>query len=214
MKLQDIKGTYDMIYSLGNQCAVAGKLRRYQVRPYAGVIDWMISFSLPGVTNLLRNRFANFMETETMAFDGYHAGGEKLLVRDTLYDVHSAHDFPVPENSPTHWPSYPPFKEKMDTLTHRFLQDLESCEHILFVRLIGTYEETIELATVLSSVVKHNFTLLMLNPIAEHTIVEYDWDIPHVCSLGIPMGAPYDDIWDTMMSGIICSRPVIVEEWP
>ncbi|GGE79220.1 DUF1796 family putative cysteine peptidase [Priestia taiwanensis] len=212
MKLLDIKGKYDMIFSLGDRCEISTKLRHYRLRPYAGVFDWMITFSLPDLTNLLRNRFANFMEKENMVFEGLHAGGEKLLLRDTLYDIYSAHDFSAPPNTAYHWPTYPAVKEKFGRRIHRFLKNLEDCEHILFVRMNGTYEETKELEVVLSSLVKHKFTLLMLNPINEHTIIEYNWDIPHVCSLGIPMGKEYPDIWDTLMGGIMCSGQLVIEE--
>jgi hypothetical protein len=212
VKLIEIKGKYDMIFSLGNQCAVANKLRHYRLRPYAGVIDWMISFSLPGVTDLLRNRFVDFMKKDNLVFDGYHAAGTKLILKDTRYDISSAHDFSTTENTVMNWATYPKVKAKFDRRVQRFLKNIEEYERLLFIRILGTYDETKELEIVLSSLVKHNFTILMLNPIAEHTIIEYDWDIPNVCSIGIPMGEEYPEIWDILMGGIMCKARPINEE--
>ncbi|GGE79214.1 DUF1796 family putative cysteine peptidase [Priestia taiwanensis] len=212
MRLQDIKGKYDATYSLGNQCAIANKLRHYRLRPYAGVTDWMLTAYLPGLSKLLRNRFANFMEKENMIFDGYHAAGAQLFIKDTLYDISAAHDFSTIANTPTDWPVYPQFKAKVDRRIRRFLRDMETCERILFIRMMGTFEETKELEAALSSIIKHDFTLLMLNPINEIKIIEYEWDIPHVCSLGIPMGDEFPEVWDVIMGGIMCSGQLIMEE--
>ncbi|MCQ6530982.1 DUF1796 family putative cysteine peptidase, partial [Bacillus mycoides] len=114
MKLLDIQGEYDAIFSLGNQCFVAEKLHQYNLRLYTGPIDWMISFSFQDVICLLQNQFKDFMKKENMIFTGYHVYETKLLLKDTKYNIDSAHDFLVTENTPENWTTYPEFKIKIN----------------------------------------------------------------------------------------------------
>ncbi|PEF43388.1 DUF1796 family putative cysteine peptidase [Bacillus wiedmannii] len=203
MKLIDIQQDYDAIFSLGNQCFVANKLRRYNLRKYAGVIDWMISLSLQSVTKLLQNRFEGFMEKENMIFSGYHDYGRKLLLKDTKYNIDSAHDFLVTENTSENWPTYLNFKIKIDRRIQRFLNKLNICNNILFIRIGGTYEEVKLLEKVLFETVKGNFQVLLLNSISEYKIVEYNWDLQYTCSIGIPMdGNENHEIWDQIFKNI------------
>ncbi|WP_179884317.1 DUF1796 family putative cysteine peptidase [Bacillus toyonensis] len=207
MELKNIQGNYDAIFSLGNQCFVANKLHQYNLRLYAGVIDWMISLSLQGVTKLLQNRFESFMEKENMIFSGYHDYGTKLLLKDTKYDIASAHDFLVTENTPENWSTYSNFKIKIDRRIQRFLNKLNTCNNILFVRIGGTYEEAKLLELVLSKIVKGKFQVLLLNEIEEYKIMEYNWDLLHTCSIGIPMdGNQNQELWDQILKGITHSE--------
>lgn len=204
MKLIDIQHNYDAVFSLGNQCFVSRKLHYYNLRLYAGVIDWMISYSLTDVVRLLQNGFVNFMEKETMVCDGYNPEvKELLLLRDTIYNIISVHDFLSKENTPTDWNTYPAFKIKLNRRIERFLSKLETSKNILFVRIGGTYEEAKLLETALSKMVKGNFQVLLLNPISEYEIIEYDWELEYTCSIGIPMdGNENPAIWDQILKGI------------
>ncbi|CUB53022.1 hypothetical protein BN2127_JRS10_02108 [Bacillus subtilis] len=207
MKLAKIQHNYNAVFSLGNQCFVAEKLRDYNLRPYSGVIDWMISSSLNDVTLLLQNKFTNFMEKEYMRFEDYHVSGKKIILVDTLYNIKSVHDFLTTENTPTNWNSYTNFKMKIEKRIQRFLDKLETCPMILFVRIGGTYEEAKLLEEVLSELVTHEFRVLLLNGIMERTILEYDWDLKYTCSLGIPMdGNENKEIWDQILKGVICKE--------
>ncbi|WP_318581955.1 DUF1796 family putative cysteine peptidase [Bacillus paranthracis] len=203
MKLIDIQQKYDAIFSLGNQCFVAKKLNHYNLRPYAGVIDWMISFSLTDVIHLLQNKFAGFMEKETMKFDGYHAYGTKLLLTDIRYNIKSAHDFSVEENTPENWVTYPEFKININRRIERFLNKLQTSNLILFVRIGGTYEEAELLEKVLSSMMPGEFRILLVNPISEHKVIEYNWNLQYTCSIGVPMDGNHNhEIWDQIFKGV------------
>ncbi|MGR5968187.1 DUF1796 family putative cysteine peptidase [Bacillus paranthracis] len=50
------------MFSLGNACLVSNRLRKYKLRSYTGVIDWMLSPNLLQVVDLLQNQFENFMK--------------------------------------------------------------------------------------------------------------------------------------------------------
>ncbi|QDZ77205.1 DUF1796 family putative cysteine peptidase [Bacillus cereus] len=203
MKLKNIKDEYDAIFSLGNQCFVANKLQQYNLRLYAGVIDWMISFSLLHVIKLLQNQFKDFMKKENMIFTGYHAYGKKLLLKDIKYEIDSAHDFLVTENTPTDLKTYAEFKTILDRRIQRFLTKLNTCQKILFVRIGGTYEEAKQLEIVLSKMIQSEFRVLLINKIDKYEIVEYDWDLLYTCSVGIPMdGNQNHEIWDQLLKGI------------
>lgn len=41
MILNEIKGTYDVIFSLGHNCLAADQLSRTLLRKVGGVIDWV-----------------------------------------------------------------------------------------------------------------------------------------------------------------------------
>ncbi|MCQ6530975.1 DUF1796 family putative cysteine peptidase, partial [Bacillus mycoides] len=172
-----------------------------------GPIDWMISFSFQDVICLLQNQFKDFMKKENMIFTGYHVYETKLLLKDTKYNIDSAHDFLVTENTPENWTTYPEFKIKINRRIQRFLNKLETCNKILFVRIGGTYEEAQLLEEVLSKIVKNEFRILLLNGISEYKIIEYDWDLQYTCSIGIPMNGNQNHvIWNQIFKNITHKR--------
>ncbi|QDZ77200.1 DUF1796 family putative cysteine peptidase, partial [Bacillus cereus] len=138
MKLVDIQGNYDAIFSLGNACLVSNRLREYNLRFYTGIIDWMLSPNLLQVINLLQNRFRNFMKIENLIWDGYDAYNITLALKDTMYDITSIHDFSITRNTPTNLKTYAEFKTILDRRIQRFLTKLNTCQKILFVRIGGT----------------------------------------------------------------------------
>ena len=138
-----------------------------------------------------------------MIFTGYHAYGKKLLLKDIKYEIDSAHDFLVTENTPTDWNTYEEFRITLNRRIQRFLDKLDTCQNILFVRIGGTYEEAKQLELVLSTIAQGEFRVLLINKIDEYKVVEYDWDLLHTCSVGIPMdGNQNYEIWDQLLSGI------------
>ncbi|UYZ00753.1 papain-like cysteine peptidase [Peribacillus frigoritolerans] len=62
LKLQDIKGFYDVIISLGSRCGPSLNLRRHNLRQFSFPLDWVVSNSLPDVSRILKNRFAGFID--------------------------------------------------------------------------------------------------------------------------------------------------------
>lgn len=201
MKLVDIQGNYDAIFSLGNRCLVADRLLQYQLRTYTGIIDWMLSPNLLQVINLLQNRFEKFMEKESLICEGYDLSGKCLLLKDTIYDITSVHDFLVTKNTPTNLQTYTEFKTTLDRRIQRFLTKLNTCQKILFVRIGGTYEEAKLLEVVLSKMVQGQFQILLINKTDEYKVVEYDWDLPYICSVGMPLLLD-TQLWDQLLKNI------------
>ncbi|MBJ8113599.1 hypothetical protein JDS99_29095 [Bacillus cereus group sp. N6] len=125
-----------------------------------------------------------------------------------MYDIASVHDFLVTENTPTDLKTYKEFKLKLNRRIQRFLNKIETCNKILFVRIGGTYEEAKQLEFVLSKIVQVEFEILLINEIEENQIIEYDWDFPYTCSIGMPLmenGLPSTtngEMWNYLFKGI------------
>jgi len=182
MKLIDIKGNYDAIFSLGEDCYVGFWLNQFNLRPFSGVIDWVRSPSLKDVNRLLNNRFKNFLELQNLSFVCYTPeGANNLIIRDNFYNMDSVHDFLSTVNTPTSLSQYTEIKEKYNRRIQRFVNCMETSERILFIRSAGTYEEVVELEKVLSNMVKHNFCILLILNGDSDEIREVDWGLKHTC---------------------------------
>lgn len=204
MRLADIKGVYDAVFSLGSNCYPAQRMERYGMRPYSGVLDWMYSNSIPGLCALLRSRFTHFMHPANIIVDGEVFNGHNYSVYDSAYSVQSVHDFLCAEGREGITEKYPQFQEKLQRRIDRFLGKMEQCRHIFFFRLHATYDEAEQLEQSLSSIVKHQYTLLVVNPGSVYHVVDYNWPLSHTCGLEIPAewDARSDELWAGVFTGI------------
>lgn len=213
MYLNDIKGSYDVIVSLGSACNTAMLLRQYNLRRFSGPLDWKVSGSLSDVNRLLREKFVNFMELENMTLlDGTGNGVDdgidlqpvsSHIVRDNYI---SFHDFPIHPN--LDWSAtYPSFKEKLNYRIDRFLERITNSQSILFVRWAGGYDQAVELQSVLNGIVKGKYNILILEPVEGFQgVKEMNWGIERVCALIVP-NLPYDhSTWEYVLNGIILNN--------
>lgn len=182
MKLADLKGNYDAIFSLGDLCLSSIQLENNNLRPYAGVLDWLASPNMDDVCQLLSNRFAGFMELENLRIGGATDTG-MIWVTDDAYYMISSHDFEADKNSLTHLATYPEVKAKYDRRIQRFLNKISTCQRILFVRTEATFEEAKQLQQVLMNIVKHDFRVLLVNHTQVSGMKELDWPLEKVCAL-------------------------------
>jgi hypothetical protein len=219
MNLQDIKGSYDVIVSLGSACNPAMLLKQHNLRRFSGPLDWCASNSLSDVNRLLKNRFEGFMEFENMCLldetnfflndgdavlsgDGSTQRIKAYWVKDTYYNVISMHDFPILPNQD--WTvTYPSFKEKLNRRINRFLEKITNSQSVLFVRWAASYNQAVELQSVLSKIVKGRFTILILCPVDDlQNISEMNWGIDRVCAVKVP-NKPFDNsTWDYVLNRI------------
>lgn len=206
MRLKDINGEYDGIFSLGELCLSSIQLERCGLRPFAGPLDWMSTPALADVNRLFANRFEGFMNRDHLVYV-QHASDKLLLVREQVYNAFSNHDFFVHRNHPDLLEDYPAVKAKYDRRIARLLDKAETGRRLLFVRCGGSLEEAAGLQQVLSGLVKHDFRVLLVNHTNANTLTETDWPLERVCSVELP-GDP-DVIWggnnahwDRMLSGI------------
>ncbi|MDA1475083.1 DUF1796 family putative cysteine peptidase [Bacillus changyiensis] len=195
MNLQQIKGEYDAVFSLGHLCLTALQLRKLNMRPYSGPLDWMGTPSLTELNRLLRNQFDGFMEPQNLRVTGYStaiATKEKhILVTDDFYKVDSAHDFKADRNTLDHLATYSEVMEKLNRRINRFLEKISSAKRVLFIRTSGTYNEAQELEEVLNDLVQNDFSVLLINHTNVTGIVEKDWSLEKICAVELPD----QDIW-------------------
>ncbi|MFC3800645.1 DUF1796 family putative cysteine peptidase [Cohnella sp. GCM10012308] len=211
MRLADIKGDYDGIFSLGWLCLTAIQLERNGLRPYAGPLDWVASYTLPDISRFLRNRCEGFMERGHLKFENTF-GGTHHLVRETYYNVISNHDFFAHQNDPFNLEMYAYVKTKYDRQRARFLERAANGQRLLFVRCGGTFEEVNELRDTLDGFVAHQYNLLHISETNTSTLVETNWPLARVCSVELPgdresVWNGNHDYWSYMLSGIRYREP-------
>lgn len=207
MSLEKIKGTYDAIFSLGNLCLAAIQLRKNNLRPFSGVLDWVGSHSLPDVNRLLQNRFFGFMELPNLTVVG-HASELDLLVCDNAYQIYFNHDFKTNKNTVSHLAAYPEVKEKYNRRVERFLEKMNTSQRILFIRTEGTFDDVQQLESILAGMVKNEFRLLVVNHTNVTGLVEKTWPLERVSVVQIP-DAPGNDkeyvndhLWKTIFKDV------------
>lgn len=211
MKLEEIKGGYDCIVSLGSSCEPAAHLRRKGLRVFSSPLDWVVSLSLTDVSRLLGNRFSGYMELPNMGvIDGNDVFVENevvqpvksYFVKDYHYNVISVHDFPVLDGLA--WSHvYPDFKHKINMRSQRLLDTLRNSRKALFIRWGSTYDEASQLQAVLRALTGGSFQILIVNGVdGLESVVDRDWPLPGIASLGIPNRAGDVETWDYLLDGI------------
>ena len=191
MKLNEIKGAYSAIFSLGENCVPALKLRQYNLRKFAGPFDWVGSPNLPSVNNLIATNFSNFLNEQNLLVPQY-ASEEDLLVVDLAHHISFNHDFKTDVNTLQHLSSLPQIQEKYQKRINRFLETMASAKRLLFIRTEADWMDTFVLEKVLSQLVTNDYSILVVNHTPVKEIVELDWKIKNVCAIEMPN----EDIWD------------------
>ena len=203
MNLSQLKGEYDAIFSLGDLCLASIQLKKHNLRPYSGVLDWMASPELSMVNELLENRFIGFLEYDNLRVIGY--ADDFICVSDDGYNFVSNHDFDGEKNTLTYLGGYAEVMEKYERRIQRFLSEMENAKRILFVRTEGTLEDAAVLQDVLSKIVKHDFSILLINHTYVQGIVEKSWPLEKVCSIEFPNKDKWEgnhDLWEEVLIGI------------
>ncbi|CAM5207920.1 hypothetical protein UACE39S_00337 [Ureibacillus acetophenoni] len=204
MKREELMGTYDAIFSLGDLCLTSIQLKKHQLRPYSGVMDWVATPELSKLNMLLRNRFDNLMKFEHLRIVG-PAGPDMICVSDDYYHFVSNHDFGTDKNSLTHIGSYPEVMEKYNRRINRFLGKMRTAKRILFVRTEGSLEDVTELQQVLRDLVKNDFSILVINHENVNGIVEKNWPLSNVYSVAFPNVDKWEGnhhLWSEILRGI------------
>ncbi|AAT60916.1 MULTISPECIES: DUF1796 family putative cysteine peptidase [Bacillus cereus group] len=209
MKLSNIKKCYNIAFSLGENCWPAWALDQFGLARFFGVIDFMLSPSLDNVNLLLKNRFHRFLDYENLLFISYwEENNIKLRLRDSIYEIDSCHDFHTDVNTKNYWPSYEKIKLNYEHRINRFLNTIKTEQSILFIRTGGTYEEAHTLQHILSQMVKHDFSVLLLIPAEVPKPIEQDWGLENICVVKCPvidLSHYNDDFWKELLDGITIS---------
>ena len=191
MKLDEIKGPYNAIFSLGENCIPALKLRKYNLRQMAGPFDWVGTPKLKNVNALINTNFANFLNLSNLVIPQY-ASTEDVLVVDSVNYVSFNHDFKTDVNTLTDLPSLPQVQEKYFNRINRFMTMLSTSQRLLFIRTNATTTDIMELENILSRMVKNEFSILVVNHTHVKELLEVDWNINNVCTIELPN----EEIWE------------------
>jgi len=222
MNLQDIKGSYDLIVSLGSVCNPALQLKRLNLKSFtSSPLDWSYSPFLVDVNRLLKNKFDGFMELEnlcliddsgkyayfndkplTLPHQIIYVPTASYVVQDIHYNIFSAHDFPILPNK--HWTTtYSKFKKTLNYKINRFMKRLINSKSILFIRWGANYSETMELRLILSQITSANFKILIINPTEGlEAPSELEWGIEKVCTVNAPIDPNSISTWDYVLNGV------------
>ncbi|WP_191560588.1 DUF1796 family putative cysteine peptidase [Metabacillus idriensis] len=204
MSLEEIKGNYDAIFSLGDLCLASMQLKKSNLRSFSGVLDWMASPALKDVNRLLDNRFAGYMDRQNLRIIGY-ATDKYICVADEHYNMVSNHDFEATKNTIYSLNGYQEVREKFDRRINRFLDKAANSKRILFVRTEGSFEDTLELHSVLSGLVKNEFRILIVNHTNVTQMVVKDWPIEGVTVVDLPDKEKWsenDHYWESILEGV------------
>lgn len=220
LKLQDVKGAYDVIIGIGSWCGPSLYLRQYGLRRFSFPLDWMISNTISDVSRLLNDRFDGFMDlnqlrktsgTSALLEDGVavmseggQAHQDAHFILDTRYNIISVHDFPILPNQD--WvQSYGAYKGRLNHRIDRFFRILENSHSALFVRWGEvTAEEAAELHKVVSSFVPGICRILFLQTLPDlEEMQEIDWGLEGICTLQVPVDRPNDGtLWHYAFDGL------------
>ncbi|KAB2335692.1 DUF1796 family putative cysteine peptidase [Bacillus mesophilum] len=191
MRFQQIKGEYDAAFSLGHLCLASMQLRKFQLRPFSGVLDWVGSPNLSNINSLISNDFKDFLNFQHLQPVKYLSSTD-LYVWDSYYDIGFNHDFKTDQNSLEQLGGYDTVKEKYDRRIARFNEKLETGKRILFIRTEGNKEEIEVLQQILAQKCSGDFELLVVNHQPVQSMSEHFWNIPNVTVAEMPN----DEIWD------------------
>jgi hypothetical protein len=222
LNLQDIKGSYDAVFSLGSACNPALQFQRLNLKRFtSSPLDWSYSPYLSDVNRLLKNNFEGFMELKNMrvindkgdyvyAHDGVPVVPDEeiqiptksYVIQDTVYNIFSAHDFPIIANQS--WiVTYPSFKKTLNYRIYRFLEKVKNSQSVLFVRWAADYDEVVDLQSTLSQMTKGRFNVLILNPVEDlQEISEVNWELDRVCAVNVPNDPNSNSTWDYVLNGV------------
>lgn len=125
---------YDIVYSIGRDCANSFFLKKMKLRLTSGPFDWMIVPSFEKRVDIICSNFENFLNKEDLE----RVPKPQHTITDTYCDPYRnnytgalhPHDFTtgIPFDE-----MYPVVKEKYDRRIARFLHNLQTKEDVLLV---------------------------------------------------------------------------------
>lgn len=204
MLFHELKGKYQAVFSLGNNCLPAIQLERNGLRPYSGPLDWLAFKQIADLNRMLLNRFEGFMDYDHLRVES-RVSERLFLVEDNYYHLYFNHDFFTHNNTETQLLAYPEVKAKYDRRVNRFLEKISTSKLTLFVHTGSTLEGIRTLDSVLSQIVAHDYRLLLVNHAAVPGIVDSHSPLDKVCSLLIPDGEVWNGNnrhWSRIFKGI------------
>ena len=125
---------FDLIVSIGEDCACTSYLRRFNLQDYSFPFDWLTKATFETRINLLINNFENFLNKESLQHltkpVGVNVDNEHDYYQDINLGFYFYHDFK--SNEPFD-EEYINVKNKYERRIKRLYQCIEEVNNILFV---------------------------------------------------------------------------------
>lgn len=125
---------YDIVYSIGRDCANSMFLMRRGLRVTSGPFDWLTKADFETRIQLILDEFKNFLNKEDLnllpELDEKNKNRGHVSYANTRTDFYFYHDFPSGISLDE---SYPEVKEKYERRIKRFLDNLNNKQKVLLV---------------------------------------------------------------------------------
>lgn len=125
---------FDLVISLGEDCACTSYLRRFNLQDYSFPFDWLTKASFETRINLLVNDFENFLNKENLVLipkpENTNVDNKHDYYKDTVLDFYFYRDFKSNTNFEK---EFIDVKNKYLRRIERLYNAIESSENILFV---------------------------------------------------------------------------------
>lgn len=135
IKKKSKKNIYDIIYSIGYNCACASNLNRFHLRKTSGPFDWLYKASFEQRYEILINDFANFLNKDDLEKMEKNSDAIKEdeycdYYRNKANNLIFLHDFPVGKSLDV---SFDEVKQKYNRRIKRFIENVSSKKQVLLV---------------------------------------------------------------------------------
>lgn len=124
---------FDLIVSLGEDCACTSYLRRYHLQDFSYPFDWLTKASFETRIELLTNNFTSFLELSNLRKidkKGNIVDKNCDYYEDIKSNFYFYHDFPNGQNISV---SYPIVKAKYERRINRLYSEIDRASNILLV---------------------------------------------------------------------------------
>lgn len=209
---------YDLIYSIGTDCACSMYMLRHNLRTVAGPFDWLTHADFKTRIELILSDFDNFLECEDLKF----LPKDPKIFNDTACDYYENirngfyyfHDFPA--NIPLK-KSFQEVKNKYQRRIQRFLNNLKQPDKILLLWISNNSkvapEEALKLCTKIREKFGNHIDFLMI----EHDENKKDGEIEEnilapFLTLYKIFGAAFDDNGYPLTLGNISNHTPILAQ--
>ena len=126
-------GGYDLVASLGRKCQPAGRLKRSGLRTSSGPFDWFASQNLAEVVKIFRDGVDHLFLPDNILVNGTHKDCMDVTVTSTGY--RSIHDLLISDCQDGVSEAIAVMKSKIAVRLARLIEDIESADRVLLVRL-------------------------------------------------------------------------------
>ena len=165
---------YDIIYSLGADCACAMYMNKFHLRRASGPFDWLTHAPFKTRIDLILNDFADFLNMDDMRFlakEPNMFNDEKCdYYENTNHGLRFYHDFPVGQ---PFGQTFPSVYEKYSRRIARFYDNIEKHNRVLLIWYAQAYNTPDNVILDLCNKVCKKF-----NKQIDFIIIEHDESMP------------------------------------